>query len=291
MKRVCVFSPAKINWFLDVGEVRADGYHEIASVMQMISLGDEVECELREDGEITLEEEGEACGCEAGKNLAVRAAAAMRAQARVARGMRIRLRKRIPVAAGLGGGSSNAAAVIRAAQALWGLKVADGEVREIARKLGADVPFFLGEPAAICTGVGEEVRPFAARKYWLVLWNPGCALATREVYKQFDVRPRPHRRLEEFVTGYATGNVEFLAQAVWNNLGLAAEECLPRLREMQEQVVRAGACAAWVSGSGPTVVALCRDEQHASAVAEKVKESASENDKVFVCYALTELPT
>lgn len=291
MKRICIFSPAKINWFLDVGQVRADGYHEITSVMQKISLGDEVECELREDGEITLEEEGEACGCEASKNLAVRAAVAMRAHGRIARGMRIRLRKRIPVAAGLGGGSSNAAAVIRAAQVLWGLKAADGEVRALARELGADVPFFLGGPAAICTGIGEEVRPFAACKYWLVLWNPGCPLATREVYRQFEQKTRPHRNLDTFVTGYATGDVEQLAQRVWNNLGLAAEECIPRLGEMQEQMVRAGACAAWVSGSGPTIVALCRDEKHASAVAENVKKGAAENDKIFVCHAVTELPT
>ncbi|MCX7846902.1 MAG: 4-(cytidine 5'-diphospho)-2-C-methyl-D-erythritol kinase [bacterium] len=290
VERVQVISPAKINWFLDVGARRVDGYHEVKSVMQMISLCDEIECVARGDGEIVFEHEGEPCGCEAERNLAVRAAKALRECVGVAWGVEIRLRKRIPVGAGLGGGSSNAASVLKAVSRLWGVEVKAAMLQGLARGLGADVAFFLGSAAAICTGIGECTKALAPRKHWVVIWNPGRPLATRRVYEQFDRRVRPHRELSDFVEAYENGAVERLAAAVWNNLGIAAEECMPELGEMQVRMRGAGAKAVWVSGSGPSVVGLCRDERHAQSLAKFLREGASRGERIEVCYTLTERP-
>jgi len=287
---VRVVSPAKINWFLDVGSRRADGYHEVQTVMQMVSVADVIECRATDDGAITLTTDGMPCGGSPDDNLVVRAARAARAHLRMKKGARIKLTKRIPVAAGLGGGSSNAAAVLRAVQRVWCVHIAPEDLRVIARALGADVAFFLGTPAAACTGIGELLSPLTPRCHWLVLWNPGMPLSTKAVYAAFDERPRLHRDMAAFLGAYSGHGAGRMADAVWNNLGLAAEECLPRLRTMQEEARACGARAAWISGSGPTVAALCDDEPHASRLAAALRGRASGQDVLLVCHTLTELP-
>jgi len=286
---VRVTSPAKINWFLDVGTRRDDGYHDLQTVMQMISVADVIECTATDDGVITLTTDGVACGCSQDENLVVRAARAVRMHLGKKNGAYIKLTKRIPVAAGLGGGSSNAAAVMRALQRVWGVHIAPEELQAIARTLGADVPFFLGTPAAACTGIGEQVSAVTPYRHWLVLWNPGMPLSTKAVYAAFDERPRPHRDMAVFLGAYGNGAGR-LAETVWNNLGSAAEECLPLLGAMQEEVRACGACAAWISGSGPTVAALCDDEGHAGRLAAALRGRASSRDVIFICHTLTEVP-
>lgn len=283
-------SPAKINWFLDVGARRADGYHDLQTVMQMTSVMDEIECRATNDGTLTLTTDGLSCGCAAEDNLVMRAARLVRERWRITSGAHIKLTKRIPVAAGLGGGSSNAAAALRALQRAWHIVIAEDDLHAIARSLGADVPFFLGTPAAACTSIGESLTPLTPHCQWLVLWNPGIPLSTKTVYAAFDERPRPHREMQSFITAYERNSISAVADAVWNNLGIAAEECLPYLRKMQQQARERGARAAWISGSGPTIAALCNDEQHVHTLAAALRECTIGDDQILVCHTLTELP-
>lgn len=181
MRRARVPAPAKVNLLLRILHRRADGFHELETVFQAVSLADEVEVELGGDG-IRLEVDGPDLG-PPGDNLAVRAARAFRASAEMEEGVRVLLRKRIPAGAGLGGGSSDAAAVLRALDALAGPRP-PGELLELGAELGSDVPFFLGpSPLAAATGRGEKLRawePLPAT--WLVLVMPPVHVATGEAY-------------------------------------------------------------------------------------------------------------
>jgi len=271
--------PAKVNWFLDIRGIRPDGYHSLVSVMQRVSLADTLEFERRETPDIELDDGG-ACGCTASENIVVHAARRLQEAYGCRLGAAIRIRKRVPVAAGLGGGSANAAATLQALARLWSLVAANGSLRAIARDLGADVPFFLGPAAARCEGVGDVVTPVHARAWHLVLWNPGAPLSTAAVYKTFDRIQRPSRSVEPFLDAYATGDVAALGRAIWNNLALASGECMPKLDAMQRLCIGHGAVAAWVTGSGPTVASLCRSKADAASLAEKIRQSAGPNHVV-----------
>jgi 4-diphosphocytidyl-2-C-methyl-D-erythritol kinase len=268
--------PAKINWFLDVARRRSDGYHELDTVMQRISLADRMTFEPV-DTDIIECDDGGACGCRAEENLAVRAARRLKESCGCTRGVRIRIEKRVPTGAGLGGGSANAAAALRALATLWSLDVSADILHSIARSLGADVPFFLGTAAARCQGIGDVLIPLAPREFHLVLWNPGMPLSTSAVYAAFDHKPRPRRAATAFLAAYASGDADALAAAVWNNLALASEECSPALATMQRTCLDLGARAAWITGSGPTVACLCASADAARTLARTLMHFAGMN--------------
>lgn len=159
-QRVTVRAPAKINWTLEVLSKRADGYHEIRSVMQTIDLCDELSIEVANELTLTVDDNSSALSNDPpDANLAYRAALALREHAGYRHGAAIRLSKHIPVAAGLGGGSSDAAATLRGLRALWELDISDEELAGLGAQLGSDVPFFLRGGTAIASGRGEIVEP------------------------------------------------------------------------------------------------------------------------------------
>jgi 4-diphosphocytidyl-2-C-methyl-D-erythritol kinase len=155
---VVVWAPAKVNLFLEVLAKRADGYHEIATLLVAVSLYDTLEFKEEASGDVQLlsNHPNLSTGPD---NLVCRAADLLRQRRGVRRGARIRLTKRIPLAAGLAGGSSDAAATLAGLNRLWGLGLADGELAALGADLGSDVPFFFSAPAAWCTGRGEQVTP------------------------------------------------------------------------------------------------------------------------------------
>src|SRR5438093_9480835 len=170
---------AKINLTLEVFGLRNDGYHEIVTVMQAVDLSDRL---VLEDADV-LELRTTASDVPTdGTNLALRAAAALRDRAAVSRGARITLEKRIPVAAGLGGGSTDAAAVLVGLNRLWGLRWSGARLAEVAVTLGMDVPFFLHGGAALGTGRGEQLEPLPSCALALVLVNPRVAVSAAEIY-------------------------------------------------------------------------------------------------------------
>jgi 4-diphosphocytidyl-2-C-methyl-D-erythritol kinase len=247
---------AKVNLGLEVLGRRADGYHELRSVMWAIELADRVTVAATSGGSIALE-------CAAADvprtpdNLAWRAAEVVRREMRSAAGFRIRIDKRIPVAAGLGGGSADAAAVLAASGYLPGKRLGVRRLGAMAVALGMDVPFFLGRSPALARGRGEELQPVkASGDLSLVLANPGFPLATRAVYAEIDPRDfGDGRRVDALVTALRRG-AGAVADTVTNGLERAAARLWPGLTEVKATLLEAGCLATVMSGSGPTVVGI-----------------------------------
>jgi 4-diphosphocytidyl-2-C-methyl-D-erythritol kinase len=264
IRRLTVTAAAKVNLSLEVLGKRADGYHELATVMQAVDLADRL---VLEDADgLTLTTTSPDVPTDGG-NLALRAAAALREAARADRGARIHLDKRIPVAAGLGGGSSDAAAVLLGLNRLWKLRWPMARLAEVAVTLGMDVPFFLRGGAALGTGRGEQVSPVTGMPLALVLVNPGTALSTAAVYGR--VTPAMYstgghaRAMADALRSRRTGRV---AATLYNGLETAARAVSPDLERMRAALLAAGALGAIMSGSGPTVFGVARSFEQARQI-------------------------
>jgi 4-diphosphocytidyl-2-C-methyl-D-erythritol kinase len=254
-RRVEVRARAKINLGLEVLGRRADGYHELRSVMWAIELADRVILETG-DGDISL-----TCGVagvpETPDNLAWRAAELVRRETGTVGGLRIRIAKRIPVAAGLGGGSSDAAAVLAGFERLRGRRLTPRRRGPLAVALGMDVPFFLGGSPALACGRGEVLRPVKARAdLALVLVNPGFPLATRDVYARLEPGDYGDGQRVDALVAALGGGARAVAATVTNGLERAAARLWPGLAEVKAALLEAGCLAALMSGSGPTVVGI-----------------------------------
>jgi 4-diphosphocytidyl-2-C-methyl-D-erythritol kinase len=260
---------AKVNLALEVLGKRSDGYHELSTVMHAIDLCDRLTLEAAP--EISFRSDDPGLPADEG-NLVVRAAELLRREAGVDAGARIGLAKRIPVAAGLGGGSSDAAAALLGLNRLWRLRWPRARLVDLAVRLGMDVPFFLGSGPALGTGRGERLEPLASPAgYALVLVNPRVALPTREVYGRVPAgwrsEPTGTARLLEALR---TKNAARVAAALTNDLERVVEPILPVIGRIKAALVAAGALAALMSGSGPTVFGLARSLDHARQIRRRV---------------------
>jgi 4-diphosphocytidyl-2-C-methyl-D-erythritol kinase len=267
--------PAKINLHLAVGPLRPDGFHELATVYHAISLFDELRASAGDTLTLTMEGEGAGELALDESNLVIRAARALAAHARVPAYARLHLRKSIPLAAGLAGGSADAAAALLACDALWGTGVPRDELAEIGATLGSDIPFLLHGGTALGTGHGEAVSPILARPttwHWVLAVADG-GLATPDVYRELDrLRdgPWPPAALEapdELMTALRQRRPEVLGAALGNDLQAAALALRPQLADVLKAGTAAGAVAGLVSGSGPTCVFLATDGAHAERIA------------------------
>ncbi len=260
---------AKINLTLEILGKRADGYHEVRTVMQTVGLADRLEVSAAADLSFTCSDPALATP----DNLVYRAARLLQAEYGVRTGAALRLEKRIPVAAGLGGGSSDAAATIVALNRLWNLQLSLTEQRRLAAALGSDVPFFLTGGTALATGRGERITPLPpVPQYWVVLVLLSRVLSTAAVYQA--VSPT------DYTSGVATADVvaaaqrgTFSPQAGWHNaLARPARALAPEITAAQNALIQAGAQHAHVSGSGPTVFTVCGDKDTAHALADHLQE-------------------
>lgn len=270
---VTVAAPAKINLQLGVGPVRSDGFHTLATVYQAIAVYDEVT--VAPADATTLEVVGDGVDVSEvptdASNLALRAAALLASRAGVDGRVAMSIRKRIPVAGGMAGGSTDAAAALVACDALWGLELSRETLLSTAAELGSDVPFCLLGGTAAGTGRGELVEELAdAGEYWWVVALPGGGLSTPAVYREFDRThgPRsPEPRLSEpLLRALATGRTDDVAALLSNDLQAPALRLRPDLTEVLEQGTAAGALAVMVSGSGPTCLFLAGDEPAAAKI-------------------------
>lgn len=276
---VTVRVPAKVNLHLSVGDVRPDGYHELVTVFQALSLTDEVTVAVTEDPGVEVYGEGEGSVPTGANNLAWRAAQALAAHVGKAGGeskVRVVLRKGIPVAGGMAGGSADAAATLVGLASLWKLEVSRDELAGIAAKLGSDVPFALYGGTALGTGRGEQLVPVLSRHtfHWVLAFDQR-GLSTPRVFGELD-------RLREegspprigshtpVVEALASGDPRQLALLLGNDLQAAAVSLRPGLRRTLRAGVNAGALAGTVSGSGPTCAFLCADAQSAVEVAAEL---------------------
>ncbi len=259
---------AKVNLALEVLDRRADGYHEIATVLQTIDLADRLTLEESDTVELTCETGGIPTD---GSNLAVRAAVALREAGKIDRGVRITLDKRIPVAAGLGGGSSDAAAVLLGLNRLWQLRWSTPRLAEVAVTLGMDVPFFLRGGVALGTGRGERLRPVAGAPLALVLANPGVAVSTAEAYGRVTrTMYTDGTRCGALIGALATRRPARIAATLYNGLEAAVMPVHPDIARMRAALVAAGALGAIMSGSGPTVFAVARSFEQARQIRRRM---------------------
>lgn len=266
---VTVRAPAKVNLELRVGPARRDGFHALATLYQAVSLYDEVTVQSAEDWAIRIQG-SRALGLPADDtNLAMRAARALAERHGIDEPVEILVDKEIPVAGGMAGGSSDAAATLVACDWLWGLGLSKDELGEVAAGLGSDVPFLLHGGTAMGTGRGELITPVLTRGtfHW-VLAAAETGLSTPEVYRHFDaIAARDKRAVPapsssmELMTALRSGDAKGLAAHLRNDLQPAAIELRPELGDVIEAGLHFGALAGIVSGSGPTVAFLVADTE------------------------------
>ena len=269
-QRIVLRSPAKINLFLEPLAKRADGYHEIVTVMQTIDLCDEVAIELTDDGiELECDHPDVPSGPE---NLAWRAAEAFMADAGIKLGVRIGLRKRIPPGGGLGGGSSNAAIALLGLSELTGRPLTRGQLAEVAASLGSDVPFFLCGGTALCTGRGEQVEALRpAPAFWVILVIAPFSVSTAEAYRRFTFVLTHRQSARRILASVRRSDLRLLLGSLHNGLAEAVLSAWPPLRDLWEEVVSGGLPHPQVSGSGSTLYGVCCTEAEAAEVAVRLR--------------------
>ena len=259
-----VFVPAKINLCLHVTGRREDGYHDLATLMQRVDIQDRLEIAISSGAEIT------ACCPQLAlspgvENIAARAARLFLSYIKEECSVAVRIDKKIPAAAGMGGGSSNAASVLLALNDMLGVNLSQSELISIGVKIGADVPFFLyDQSAAWATGVGERLQPWPGLPPTaFVLVNPGIEVSTAWVFKTFGLTcSRPIAKIPRFPVR-TSGFVRLLH----NDLEVVTCQRHPVITTIKERLLAGGAAGALMSGSGPTVFGVFDDQDQAGKVA------------------------
>ncbi len=282
-------TPAKVNLFLEVLARRPDGFHEIETLLLPVSIYDSLVCEPLTSGDLDLHctwalrptsaavadsrypgHTGDTALPTGRDNLVYQALDLLRWAAGQELGMRVRLTKRIPIGAGLGGGSSDAAAALVAGNRLWGLNYSPDRLHELAARLGSDVPFFLGRGPAICRGRGERIEPIAARSAChLVVARPPVSLATADVYRWCRPADAP-RSVRTTAEALARGAAARIGETLHNGLAMAAAQLTPWMARMREEFQRQGSRWHLMSGSGSAWFAICESALTARRLATRL---------------------
>lgn len=270
VERIKYLAPAKVNLCLHVIGKRADGYHELRMIMQKISLCDELEITVSSEPGVRFHCDAMALEPE-DENLVVRAAKVMLAYDQQCRGVDIVLTKNIPVAAGLGGGSSDAATTLLALNQLLALDLDDTVLHTAALSLGADVPFFLHEPVAWACGIGDQLHPIKIQpKFWLLLVNPGVGVSTAQVYNAIDSDGYSSCSMPDVITAQ-----DEIISLLHNDLEGAAIGLCQEIQVLKDVLDLLGADGTLMSGSGATVFGVFFDEQQARTACRVLREDYS----------------
>jgi len=279
-RSVTATAPGKINVCLRVGPVRDDGYHDVATIFQAVSLVEEVTASESESFSVSFTGPIDTSALTVDEsNLVLRAARAVAAESGYTGGADIQVIKRVPIAGGMGGGSADAAATLVAVDALWGTNLGMPRLAEIAATLGADVPFALHGGTALGVGRGDVLSPVLAKAtfHWVLVLNE-VGLSTPDVFRQLD-RHRAEHSIEietvavdpaidpNLLQALRSGDAMALGEYLRNDLQAAALQLMPNLGETLEFGETHGALAGIVSGSGPTVALLAADEDSAARLA------------------------
>jgi 4-diphosphocytidyl-2-C-methyl-D-erythritol kinase len=271
-------SPCKVNLLLNILGKRADGFHELETVMQLVNLCDELAFERTNSGiELTCSDPSLPVDA---SNLVHRAASIFFQRSKIISGVRIHLQKNIPMAAGLGGGSGNAATTLLALNELFGAPLAQQHLHELAASLGSDIPFFLQTQPALATGRGERIEPLqpfrALDGCAFLLVHPGFGIATAWAYKELARFPEAlngeRGRAAKLVPLLDAGDLRKASAEFYNSLEAPALEKYPWLAVLQDFLRQNGAAAALMSGSGSTTFAITKDVCGAEELEERVRE-------------------
>lgn len=267
-------SPAKVNLFLDVLGERNDGYHDIVTVFEKIDLCDNIRLEEAEDG-ITIRSNLKELPC-GENNLVYRAYSLLKNRYGVSGGVKVHIEKNIPVAAGLGGGSSNAAAALKGLSELWGLGLGVSELCGIGAQIGADVPFFIfNDSFAVGRGRGDEIQPIkSALEMWHVVISPPVHVLTKDIYNNPSLRLTGERPdVKMIVRAIQQKDAAGIKKLLYNALEPVVSEKVTEIFMVKDFLKKRGFDAAIVSGSGPTIFLLAQRRKEAAALQEDLLNS------------------
>lgn len=292
-------SYAKLNLFLKVLRLRADGYHELDTLFERISLFDTVRLIPRRDTAILLECDSSELPRDPSLNLAYLAARLLQDTFKVKAGVRIEISKRIPVGAGLAGGSSNAASVLVGLNRLWRLGLSRDALSRLGARLGSDVPFFIHDTSFACgRGRGERIRrlnSLSGRRLWHVLVVPKIRVLTPDIYKGWDklvkkdaryriaALTRPHCDVKILLLALRKNDPGLLQQALFNSLQEVSGSFYPQVLKAQQALTRLGIGPVLMSGSGPAVFGIVPTRKEAAAFYAKLKDQKN-NWRVYIVH-------
>lgn len=267
---------AKVNISLDVVGKKEDGYHLLRMIMQNIDLYDEIIVE-KQNKDIIIECNKNYVPTDS-RNLAYKAAMAFKERYNITEGVKIKIFKNIPVSAGLAGGSTDAAAVLKIMNELFEVNASKEELMELGLKLGADIPYCIQGGTALCEGIGEIITPLKPFKdKIIVLVKPSFGVSTKEVYKNFDMeKVKKHPETEALMNAMAEDDLRYVAYNMRNLLENVTLKKHKVLINLKEEMNKCGAINSMMSGSGPTVFAFFDDMLKAQKCFEKMKEKYSE---------------
>ncbi len=278
MKELTLESHAKVNLALKITGKLPDGYHQLETIFQRIGLKDMITLKESDGGITVTSDSGEVPQDET--NLAYRAAEKILACCETPKGVSIHIQKKIPIGAGLGGGSSNAATVLRGLDTMWSLGIPKEELWTMARDLGADVPFFLYDNCALGLERGDVLQPIPNRcKFWMVLVYPNIFISTAWVYGNFSMKLTNNQNHIKILQFYLQGN-EWgkVAETLENDLESVVFPAYPEIEQLKAELLDTGAVGALMSGSGSSVFGLFENSPSAAKAAEKMM---SDNRLVF----------
>lgn len=265
-------APAKINLGLDVKGKREDGYHELDMIMASVDLSDRITVkEMPDETGIRLQSNSSFVPLNK-KNHAYKAAVLIKQTFHIQKGVEIFIDKKIPIAAGLAGGSSDAAATLRALNKLWQLNLSQEALAKLGEQIGSDVPYCVYGQTARVTGRGEYVKPIAnAKKPWVILVKPDFGVSTPEIFRHVNSEMISHPDISSLEVAVMNGDIDNVLTYMGNSLEDVTIDKHPLILKIKNRLLSSGADGVLMSGSGPTVFALCYHEKKARRLCNSIK--------------------
>lgn len=284
MQKIILKAPAKINWTLGILGKRSDGYHDISTIMQSVAIYDEIIMERSTEPILSVSvDTGEVPG--GMHNIAYRAAKLMLDTFKIDGGINIYIHKNIPIAAGMGGGSSDGAAVMLGIEHMYDIDVSREKLIHMGKDVGADIPFCLFGGTALAEGIGEKLTPLPPiDTVWLVIVKPNFNISTGEIYGLVDMEQR-YRQPDNkaFIQALHDGDLDRMSCHGGNVLEEISAKLYPRIYDIKADLLEAGAIYALMSGSGPSVFGVFRSEREAQWAHNKLKDKYGQ---VFVTHTI-----
>ncbi len=264
-------APAKINLGLDVLAKREDGYHELEMVMSSVDLADRVVLEPIAENKIIVQSNKAFLPVDRRNNV-YQAAAIVKERYQIREGIKISVTKNIPVAAGLGGGSTDCAAALRGMNRMWQLDLPMTDLIDIGMEVGTDVPYCLYGTTAFIAGKGEKVQPLRPMpQCWVVLVKPRMSVSTRKIFQQVDLEGISHPNMQQLAQAILAQDYQQMIRYMGNSLEDVTIPKHPIVQQIKDRMIKYGADAALMSGSGPTVFALCQKQSRAQRIVNGLK--------------------
>ena len=278
MNSIQLKSRAKINLSIDVLGKREDGYHLVEMIMQTIDLFDKIKIFSLKEDTIIIESNSLDIRLDS-TNIVYKAADLIKKQYNIKEGVKIIIEKNIPIAAGMAGGSSNAAAVLVGLNQLWQLKLSENKLKELGLKLGADVPFCIGGQTALAENIGEKLTKIdgLSENIFILVCKPELFVSTKEIYEEIDLKiieKRPNNKL--LIQLLKENKIQQIADNMYNVLEEVTRERYPVIEEIEKIMMENDALGSMMSGSGPTVFGLYRNREDAENCKNKLLKKFSQ---------------